>query len=210
MNCDRIAPIYRFLEYAAFGGLLQQCRTAFLPQSDGCSRALVVGDGDGRFLQELCRTHKALHADSLDSSGAMLNLQRARLSAADRGRIRFHRDDARRRLPGHAYDLIVTHFFFDCLTQAETSAMIEEIAKAATPNAIWLVSEFRVPHGFWGKLWARFWIGAMYAFFRIATGLRVRAIPNYGKVLQNHGFSLLVSRTFSAGLITAEAWQRSP
>ena len=210
MNCDRIARAYRFLEYAVFGGLLQNCRTTFLAETAGCERALVLGDGDGRFLRELTHTSSELSVDSIDASTAMMRLQRSRMLADGSERVRLHCQPLPSALPGCGYDLVTTHFFFDCLEEPETAAVIEQAAEVACANATWLVSEFCVPETFWRRVRAQVWIETMYAFFRITTGLRVRAVPDYAPLLQKQGFRLCASRTYSAGMVKAELWKRLP
>ncbi len=46
-NFNRLAQIYRWLEYLSFGPFLWRCRIRFLPDLAHCRRALVLGDGDG-------------------------------------------------------------------------------------------------------------------------------------------------------------------
>ena len=78
MSFDRIASSYRFLEWIAFCDVLQRARTAFIPQTVDNRRALVVGEGDGRFLVELLRTNPRIEVDCVDTSKKMLGLARAR------------------------------------------------------------------------------------------------------------------------------------
>src|SRR5438270_9458495 len=78
MSFDRIASSYRFLEWMAFCNTLQRARTAFVPQVADSRRALVVGEGDGRFLADLLRRNPRIHVDYADASGKMLRLARWR------------------------------------------------------------------------------------------------------------------------------------
>ncbi len=55
MNCDLIAPHYWWIERLGMGRALERRRTCFLPELEQARRALVLGDGDGRFLRELLR-----------------------------------------------------------------------------------------------------------------------------------------------------------
>ena len=75
---DPVARIYQFAEYLALGPLLQRTRTHFLPQLPPRSHALLLGDGDGRFLAQLLATQPNLHALAIDTSAAMLHLLRRR------------------------------------------------------------------------------------------------------------------------------------
>ena len=52
-NFDLIARPYRWLEYLTFGPTLQQTRLHYLPALLHSRNALVLGDGDGRFIAAL-------------------------------------------------------------------------------------------------------------------------------------------------------------
>ena len=53
MSFDRLASHYQWIEAVAFGRDLQRARLAFLEELDSPRRALLAGEGDGRFLIEL-------------------------------------------------------------------------------------------------------------------------------------------------------------
>ena len=55
-----------------------------------CRRALIVGDGDGRFLAALLRANRTLTADSLDASSGMIALARREVARVPRGMSRVH------------------------------------------------------------------------------------------------------------------------
>ena len=54
MNCDLIAPHYWWIERLGMGRTLERRRRWFLPEIGNARRALVLGDGDGRFLEASC------------------------------------------------------------------------------------------------------------------------------------------------------------
>jgi len=91
MNADRIARLYRWLEYAIFGDTLQQRRTAFLTDIADARRVLVLGDGDGRFLEKLVEHNPKAHVDYVDLSGHMLKLARVRAGSE---RVTYHQANA--------------------------------------------------------------------------------------------------------------------
>ena len=76
MNCDWIAPHYCWIERLGMGRTLERRRRWFLPQCKNARRALVLGDGDGRFLRELLRQNPVVQADYVDLSSRMLQLAR--------------------------------------------------------------------------------------------------------------------------------------
>src|SRR5271168_378857 len=116
-NFNLIARPYRWLEYLTLGKALENCRTHYLPQLLKRRHALVIGDGDGRFLAELLKRNPHLQADAIDTSAAMLQLLRQRCEAASpNGATRLrtcHANALTVPLEG-SYDLVVTHFFLDC------------------------------------------------------------------------------------------------
>lgn len=72
VNFDRVARPYRWLEYMSFGPWLERCRNAQLAQLTAARHALLLGDGDGRFLARLLKANPLLRADVVDSSHSML------------------------------------------------------------------------------------------------------------------------------------------
>jgi ubiquinone/menaquinone biosynthesis C-methylase UbiE len=197
MNCDGIARWYRWLEYAGFGRALERRREAFLADVADARRVLVLGGGDGRALAALLKTNHQATIDSIDVSAGMLGLARTR---AGEQRVTYHRADAREMPLGEAqYDLIVTHFFLDCFEERDMKALVERVARAARPEARWVVSEFRRP----GML-----VGLLYFFFRITTGLRTRRLVDHRPFLAGHGFGLARCESAWWGRLASELWAR--
>jgi ubiquinone/menaquinone biosynthesis C-methylase UbiE len=200
VNCDRIADIYRGLEYAAFGKALERRRFRFLAQASGARRALILGDGDGRFLARFAAASEA-STDCVDLSSRMLELARRRAGSS---RIRYRRADARALpLEPESYDLIATHFLLDCFDQADLERLIDRVAQAAQPGAMWIVSEFRSP------AWAAPLLSALYFFFRVTTGLTTRRLTDHRPYFIKYGFRLKREETSWFGLLASELWERS-
>src|ERR1700722_881118 len=121
LNCDSIARWYRWLEYAAFGGALRRRREAFLFELGDPQKVLVLGDGDGRFLQLFVALYPQARVDAIDVSARMIELAQARAP-----QVTFHLADARE-FDFQEYDLAVAHFFFDCFTDADLAALLARI-----------------------------------------------------------------------------------
>ncbi len=214
-NFDRLARIYRWMEWASFGPWLGWCRCAFLPEVSACRNAIVFGDGDGRFTARLLAANPTVHIDAVDASSAMLNAL-CRRAGPNFARVRTRLADARQWQPAvpsailpdenPAYDLIATHFFLDCLTTAEVQSLAANLRRAISPNAVWLVSEFTVPPGFFSRIVARPLVSALYAAFALLTGLTVRSLPNHAAALRCAGFTLQQRRKWLGGLLVSEVW----
>ncbi len=205
-NFDRIARVYRWAEYLTLGPLLNRTRNHFLPSLTQSRRALILGDGDGRFTAALLATNATVKVLAVDTSASMLallrrNATRSTLTAASR--LRTTQASALEIQPSNDTDLIVTHFFLDCLTQPDVDAVIPRLAR---PGALWLLSDFRIPPGPL-RLPARLYIRALYLAFRILTGLRVTRLPDYATPLRRAGFIPIAIRHRLFGLLTSELWQ---
>jgi hypothetical protein len=138
MNCDRVARAYQTLEYFSFGGALQSCRVMFLGEVADCRRALLCGDGDGRFLAELLRTNREVCADFVDLSAGMINAAKRRVDAMGSqagAQTNFHAGDVRCFEPvgTAAYDLITAHFFLDCFDDREVAGVARKLVRSRDP-----------------------------------------------------------------------------
>ena len=174
MNADPLARWYRWLEYAAFGGALRKRREAFLFELGDPQKVLVLGDGDGRFLQLFTALYPNASVDAVELSPKMIELAQARAPS-----VVFHQADAREFPFAGQYDLAAAHFFFDCFETDELRALLSRIR-----TTTWLVSEFC------GTGWRRPIVRALYFFFRLTTGLRVTSLPDHRTVLEQLGFRI--------------------
>ena len=210
MDFDSIAAAYRSLEYIAFGHRLERARFHFIDQLGGVRHALLLGDGDGRFLVELANRNREVMIDSIELSKEMNKVATHRLRAAhvlDPGRIRFIESDALSTdFPLNHYNLVATHFFLDCLSNAQVQGLTDAVRGACSPGAQWLISEFQQPASGWRRWHATLWLRTMYLFFGLATQLPVSRLPDYEGILLSSGWQLRVKKTQMGGLIASELW----
>jgi ubiquinone/menaquinone biosynthesis C-methylase UbiE len=201
VNCDPIARWYWWLEYIGFGGELQRRRTAFLAEVASACRALVLGEGDGRFLVNLVKQNQHASIDYIDISERMLELARARTG---NDRVAYHCGNALTLpLPTGEYDLVTTHFFLDCLNDEDAALLVDRVSQACAPNAFWLISEFQEPNAL-SWLVVRF----LYFFFRLTTGLRTLHLVDHRPLLAKAGFRLKHREAARFGMLVSELWTR--
>ncbi|HTB96451.1 MAG TPA: class I SAM-dependent methyltransferase [Terracidiphilus sp.] len=205
-NFSSLARAYRWMEVFTFGPLLNRCRNEFLPQMHGSRAALIYGDGDGRFTARLLQENAAVLIDAVDASQAML-LELMRRVGAFAGRVRIHQADAREWDPTSApYDLVVTHFFLDCLSTSEVAALAQRLRSRITPSAQWIISDFATPNTAFGWLIARPIVTALYLAFALLTGVPRLSLPDHQTALTAAGFHLSISKTRLGGLLVSERW----
>jgi SAM-dependent methyltransferase len=207
---DLIARPYRWLEYLTLGRTLECSRLYFLPDLHDRVNALVLGDGDGRFLARLFAQNPVLYADAVDTSRAMLELLQRRCPPD----VSFntHQTDALTFLATSkktGYDLVVTHFFLDCLTQPEVEEIASEMAPRLASGALWVVTDFAIPSGLM-RVPAILLVRLLYLAFRVLTGLRVSRLPNHNAALQAVGLTRVSRRTSLLGILVSELWEKNP
>ena len=212
MSFDAIAPWYRALEWITCGEQLQRCRVACLGEISAPRRALIVGEGNGRFLCELLRVHPAVAVDCLDASERMLQLARKRIEQTcpdGAARVRFLHDDISSWIPPEdRFDLIVTHFVLDCFRGPELVLVIKKLACAATPDATWLVADFCIPVGRFARARARAWLALMYGFFRATAGIQAARLVDPTPLIRAQGFALATQYQFKSAMLKSESWRR--
>ena len=213
MSFDRLAPHYRWMEWLLAGGKLQRCRTAFIGDIPPPCRVLMLGEGNGRCLVELLRAFPEAHFTCLDASARMLECARARVRAhglSDEA-VEFICADALHWQPPEAeFDLLVTHFFLDCFTPEQLTALVPRLAALATPDARWLLADFCEPSSGFAKWRARWILRAMYFFFRRVTRLPARRLTPPDAFMERCGFTLSERRLADWGLLHGDLWQRVP
>ncbi len=213
MSFDALAPIYRKAESILAGGILQQARVTHLPSIASRHRALLLGEGPGRFLVELLSLYPGLDCTCVEKSPGMLTETRKALAQRrlPLSQVRFLEIDAlQAQRFGDSFDLIVTHFFLDCFTYLELERLIRAISRSADPDAHWLISDFRIPNRGWQRIRARLIHRLMYGVFKRITEITATQVHPPESLLERAGFRLQSRREFNHGLVHSDLWHRSP
>ncbi|WP_020473719.1 class I SAM-dependent methyltransferase [Zavarzinella formosa] len=208
---DILAPHYVWIEAVTFGGLLQWCRTALVDQLTEVRRVLVLGEGDGRFVNAFLLRNPNAALDVVDASPEMVARARQRLTGLPGARnVRWHVGDARRFEPdGPPYDLIVTNFFLDCLTAAELQTLVERLARHLEPGGRWLVGDFALPASRLKRIGAHAALAVMYLCFKVVTRIPAGRLEDPGPVLLAHGLTPEQVEHRLGGFLVASLWRRS-
>lgn len=182
---------------------MQRARCAHMDTFLAAESILLLGEGDGRFLEALLAAGCRTKIVCVDASPKMLDLAGQR--AAERGiRVRFLNGDVSNlRLPkGFRPDVVGAHFFLDCFGEQELLDIAANIARWSAPGAKVIVTDFRVPDGGW--IWrfrGRLLIFWMLFFFRIFAGISARRLPDIHNLLIDRGWNCREKAIFDHGLI---------
>jgi ubiquinone/menaquinone biosynthesis C-methylase UbiE len=212
MSFDRLAPHYTWMERVLAGPRLQRCRIAWLESLVGCERILIVGVGHGHFLRRCAQRFPRARITAVDASVGML--QHARRGAEGAGLAMERLEFVHAALPAWqpapgAFDAIVTHFFLDCFSPEELTQVVNVLARAARPEARWLLADFAVPERGWRRGRARVMHAMMYAFFRTVTKIHARCVTEPAPYLEQRGFTLVGRKSSEWGLLRTDCWRRS-
>jgi ubiquinone/menaquinone biosynthesis C-methylase UbiE len=210
MSFDLLAPHYRWMEAVLAGDKLQKCRVHWLDSVRHCRRALLVGEGNGRFLEVCAERLPDAQFTIVDASAKMLHEaeMRWRNAGGDNRATFIHATLPGLKLP-QSFDLVVTNCFFDCFNREQLPMVVEDIARCATDDAIWLVTDFNIPQSGWPKWRAKAVLQLAYTFFRLTTKIAAREICPPDEFLRNSGFQLSQRVEADAGLIYSAVWKRT-
>jgi hypothetical protein len=111
--------------------------------------------------------------------------------------------------PPPATDLIVSHFFLDCLTQPELHRLAHHLAGHTAPGTLWLLSDFALPRSRALRPFAALYIRSLYLAFAWLTGLQVTTLPDPQHALQSAGFRRVTRHDRLGGLLYTELWRRA-
>ena len=209
MSFDILAPHYRWMEFVLAGEKLQRCRTAFLDHVAKANKVLILGEGNGRFLRECRRKLPNANITCVDASARMLALARERMTGQG-GKMNFVHADALEWSPSDSgFDLIVTHFFLDCFRREQLESLIAKLARAAAPQASWLLADFQSAGGGVQRYRSQLILWTMYRFFRVVTRLPATALIAPDTYLEQNGFTLRERAVREWGLLHSDWWQRT-
>ncbi|MEM7735325.1 MAG: class I SAM-dependent methyltransferase [Deinococcota bacterium] len=210
---DRLAGSYKVLEQLAFGRLLHKVREQavdeLLDKLEPHQQVLILGEGDGRFLQSL--THKCktpCHITCIDKSAQMLARAQAKVTPTADLHVNFVLADATRDIPLDTYDVIISLFFLDNFAATTLQTLIPKLANHLTHQGIWLLADFRqAKYGL--AVWrSRMWLWLMYRFFRFVTDIEADQLVDPTRLFKEHGFLQLERQSFQHGFVVLETWQK--
>ncbi len=154
----------------------------------------------------LLEINPKVQIDAVDNSNEMLKAL-IRRAGSNVARLRTHHADARSfKPPGAHYDLVVTHFFLDCLTTDEVAAFANRLRPCLSSRTSWVISDFAVPNSWFGRIVAQPLVTALYCAFAVLARIRVFRLPDHRRALASADFVRLGAIPFASGLLFSEIW----
>jgi SAM-dependent methyltransferase len=206
------AWFYDALAGLVFGGALRRAQRATLAAglpAGPAPRVLVLGGGAGWVLGEIWRQCPQAQVLYLEVSAAMLARTRARLQrhpAPPGAAVELRQGTEASLRPAEQFDVIITFFVLDCFGAAALPGALARLHAARRPGASWLVTDFRPAQ----RGWRRWLLQAMYWFFGLMVGLRVRQMPPWPAELAALDLRPRWERTFFGRAIAGIVLKQDP
>ena len=201
MNTDRIAAFYDYLAGLIFGKHLHDAAEYFINRIPKDARILIIGGGTGRILRQLDKPGNQMVVDYVELSKAMI--EAGRKNHKGQLKVNFIQADVFLWEPQHHYDVIITPFVLDCFTSAKVTELVTSLTNVLQPDGTWIFADFIHTNSYLKKALVRL----MYLFFRITTGLRTSALPDYRMAFEKAGLKLHEEKMFYHGMVAARMYQ---
>lgn len=200
-----IARFYPVLERCVFGRDLEIARQAFSPSALQSNRILLVGEGNGRFLNLLLSRKTGATIRVVEKSPVMIRLAKDRIGEQGRTDLKFIETDFRCYVPEQPFDCLVTHFFLDQFNPPAQKVFIDRFNKLTTDNGTWINVDFTPPRTIKGR--TLMWL--TYTFFRIVSQVEAGRCFDESTVAAQNGWTVSESLNFLGGFVVAKRYVKS-
>jgi ubiquinone/menaquinone biosynthesis C-methylase UbiE len=200
---DLVARFYPAVERLVFGARLDLARNAFLSRITQAHQLLLVGEGNGRFLESVVGKHSG-SIKVVEKRSEMIRLARLRLGASRKGALEFVEADIRQCEPGREFDCVVTHFFLDQFNPGTQLAIAEKFARLTTRNGTWINVDFLPARTGRGNV--LMWL--QYTFFRLTWRIEAERCYDESPAAARAGWVIGETIPFLGGLVLARCYQK--
>lgn len=206
VDYSQVAAVYRWLERLVFGSRLQQARVGLLDdvfmnlRPESGQRVLVVGDGDGRFLEVLLGEASGVLVDYVDCSEGMLLEAQARVNHD--ARVRWFCGDVREWHSGD-YDAVVAHFVLDSFEGEPRQEVVDCLVGKVAAGGCLLISDFDPK----ARVWAPFVVKLMQGFFALFAKIPFVDVTRDDAAFEALGAVMVRERLWQGGWIYSQLWK---
>ena len=209
MNFDLIAKHYNWIEKIIFRSDLEKVRRMNLALVKNAKSILLLGDGDGRFLEQVSLMGTDAFIVSVDSSAKMIDLAKRKLKKSSLN-VEFNctKIEDFQPIDNFKPDLIIAHFFLDCFTHDEVKLIIDRVSGWAAANAKFVISDFLLTkNASFNRIYQKMLTKIMIRFFRLFCGISTRFLPNIPKIMTAQGWNCLSQESLKSEFINSWVWQ---
>jgi len=187
---NRLARHYEKLERLVFGGALLRARLALLSDLPELSSILVLGEGDGRFLEALVESQPSARITVIEQSPKMIALAKQRLGQSDS--IQFLCADVFSVELSGSFDMVVSCFFLDLFLESEVAELLARFEPCLRSGGFWYYADFVLPEKSWARLYGLVLSKLMILFFAWQTSMKVKDLVDPHSIFLQTGFKLVL------------------
>jgi ubiquinone/menaquinone biosynthesis C-methylase UbiE len=207
---DRITAFYDVMACFFSFNQINKSQLAFLSELSSQNTALILGGGTGLFLQKLLQENKEIHITYVDASSKMIefSIDRIQKNIPDSlQRVTFICAGVED-LEWKSYDLIVCNYIFDLFDNNFVKTLSEKIKQNLNSHGLLYVTDFHISENNTVLKWAtKIGLKVLYAFFRWATQLDTKQLPNTDSILKAQGFYIFKSKAFLNGILMCRLYK---
>lgn len=208
-NYDTVAWFYDSVARLIFGKAQINAQAYLLAAIPAGAKVFIIGGGSGRVLEDMAKLHPCgLNITFVDASERMI--AKAKLRNAGRNQVMYISAAVEQLEFANwgiefGYDIILTPFLFDNLTQATAIDICQRMDEVLMPGGKWLYCDFENT----GKTWQKLLLRTMYTFFRLCCGIKAKRLPEISSFFFSHKYKIIAQKSFYKRFIVAEIYEKN-
>ena len=209
MTFNRVANSYQWMEKIVFLNDLEKVRNFHVSLVRDAESILLLGDGDGRFLEKISEIGTDAQILSVDSSSEMIRLSQSKIHNT-RLDVRHVCQDLQdfEFTKNFKPDLIFAHFFLDCFTENEVFLIVNRLSKSCPKSTKLVISDFFLPgKGSVSGIYRSILTYIMIRFFRLFCRISAKKLPNIPKIMRSTGWTCTSHKSLKDGFINSWVWE---
>lgn len=201
---DRISAFYDAMAGVFSLNRINISQLAFLSHLSTQKTALLLGGGTGHFLQKLLEQNKDIQITYVEVSAKMI--------AYARKRIEKNKPDALHRvtficaaaedIEWQTYDVIVCNYLLDLFDNDFVQGLAETFKKNLNKQGLLYITDFHIPETNGFLKWStETGMKVLYSFFRWATQIDAKKLPETERILKEQHFYVSNSKGYFLGIL---------
>lgn len=208
---NKIAPFYHAVSMICSLNRIHKSQMWLLSKKMKFSKTLIVGGGDGKFLLEAMKQGLSEQYYYVDLSGAMIKLAQRKIEK----QLPLFLDSvvficgSHQDIPNNQkFDLIITPYFLDCLSDHELSLLMANLHAQLTIGGTWFFADFNIPKDKTRSFIFKNIIQLLYRILNLFCDLEVNSLPDFKKEFCKYKFTLLHEKYFLGGLLVSRIYKK--
>ena len=208
---NTIAPFYDVVSIVCSLNQIHKSQIWLFSKGMKFSKALIIGGGDGKFLLEAIKQELSDQYYYIDISDAMIKLARNKIekqSILSLNSVVFICGTYQDIPPNENFDLIVTPYFLDCISEDELPLVMAKLYAHLTIEGTWFFTDFNIPENMFRGLIFKTIIQSLYRIFNLLCKLGVNRLPDFSKEFSKYDFKVLYEKYFLGGLLVSRIYKK--